>query len=277
MNIKNFLKIYFLSFFSRELYFSVAKDWKNWGLAFLIRFSFFSSVLLCLVAFIILANKNFDELHYIFDQLPALKLNKGEAKLINEDVSLPKEIRDYNNIVIGIVDLNIADPAEKYNNIYMVFTKDRLTFNLFSQSSFEVFYSDLEKYNNLSVLDANSLIDVLKSNQHTLLVFIPLVAFSLLTIILFALLFIKSVLYSFPASLIAKLFNYSITFKEITRVAVVINAPADTIFLIITIFSFIIPSEGFTSFAQFISSNIYLAYFIYIYVSLIRHSKNKIF
>lgn len=273
MSIRNFFILYFLSFHSRELYLNIANRWKNWGLNFLLKFSFLCSLVISFFLFIMVAVKDFNELTYLFDQIPAISISQKEAHFVSENQEIVQEVKDIDNKIVAIVDLNISDPLGKYPETPIIFTKDRISFHFLFNSNIALYYADLKKFYNINILDSHSLIEILLINQKKLLISIPIIILPVLTIILLLLQFTKALICSAPALVISNLFNHHFKFKQIVRVAAVLNAPAESIYLISTfLIVFFIKNQFLINAMQLINQNLYLVSFITIYIYLLKKS-----
>jgi hypothetical protein len=262
MSLKNFWQIIILSFHSSNLYITIVNKWQHWGLGFLLRFSVLVSIIASSLLFTLVGLTNFNNVSRYLNTMPELKINNNaEASLINPQIKLPLEIKspDSNKDII-IVDLDITN-AYKYQQNIIVFTKDRISFNFVGANDVSILYKDLLAGTDIKTLNQSSIIELLKSNQEKLLGTILILGVPVGSLLYFLLTLVKSMLYAFPASILAKILKRDLTFKQLTRLAVIVSAPAIIIsaFLVLILLSIGIN----LNITRAIIDNIYLFYFVY--------------
>lgn len=263
MRIKDFLHIIILSFYSRNLYANVVNKWNHWGLGFLLRFSTLVAFIISILLFTIIAAADFKDLSPLLEQIPELKIENDQASLIDKTAKLPLKINPTNsNKEIIIIDLSITD-AHKYQQNIVVFTKDRIAFNFTGAGDFSVSYHDLFQNNNIKIVNSTNLINLLEINQKKLLGIILILGVPIGSLLYFLVTLLKSILYAFPTSVLARILNYDLSFKQLTRLAIITNAPAVIIASLIMLLFWNMD----TAIIQSIAGNIYLFYFVYWFIS----------
>jgi len=270
MNIKRFLQIIILSFHSSHLYLDVAKKWKHWGLGFLIRFSILTSITISVLLFILIAAANFNQLSPILEQIPKLIIKNDKASLVEPNIELPLHIKapgaDKDLIII---DLSILD-AKKYHQNIIVFTEDRIAFNLIDSGNFAITYKDLLHGSNISVIDEKNLMTIIQENKKKFLGTILILGVPIISLIYFVLTLLKASMYAFFASALSKLLKYNLNFQQLTRLAIMVNTPASIISAALVLMFF--NTSLFNNVSTFIIGNIYLFYFICVF-TLCRQKK----
>ena len=85
MNLKNFYRIYILSFYSTEAYIVIAEKWRHWGLGFLLYLSLFVSAVSTIGFFILLSLVDFNSKPVVelLDQIPIIQLEDYKANLVD--------------------------------------------------------------------------------------------------------------------------------------------------------------------------------------------------
>ncbi len=258
MNIKDFFRIFLLSFYSSTLYINVACKWRNWGLKFLLQLSIFISITSTFILLLILYSINFKDLGLdIEKKFPQLNIENNIASF-KDELKSPVKIKNNNQDVI-IVDLDINDSIN-YNNAIMVFTKDKLEINLFKNKIYSLNYEELSKITKVKIIDGDLIIELAEIGKRYSIMFLWLVGIPLGSLIYFGLSLLKSGFYAMLASVIFKFSNNSLSFKQLFRLANIVQAPA-AIFSVLSPFLLVI--FGPNSLIQNILSSLYIVYFLY--------------
>jgi hypothetical protein len=263
MNFRNFWQIIILSFHSANLYLSVANKWKHWGLNFLLRFSTLISIIVSIILFTFIASTNFNKYSSVFDQTPELSIKNDQASLVDDNIILPSHIKipDTNQDII-IIDLSITN-ADKYQQNIIVFTKDRIALNIIDSGSFAITYHDLLQGSDIKIINTQSLIELFQNGKNKLLTIILILGVPIISLTYFMVTILKAALYAFIASALAKLLKYNLSFKQLTRLAVIVNTPATVISFILMLVFF--KTGIFNKATAIIIDNVYLFYFVCVF------------
>ena len=263
MTLKNFYQIIISSFYSPTLYLTVAQKWRHWGLGFLLRFSILLAVISSIMLFISIASMdiaNSSSFASLINQIPELKIEKGKASIVNEQIKLPLQIKFLNNnINIITVDLNITD-AERYPRDMIIFTSDRVTFNFVEAANISILYDNLFKDKETQIITPESILTLLTVYQKKLLGIIFILGIPVGSLFYFLLILLKSFFYASLASIITKLVNYNLNLQQIVRLAIIVNAPFT---IISTLLLFLFFGTNFSSIAEYISNCVYLFYLVF--------------
>lgn len=262
MNLRSFFRIILLSFYSQDLYMSVVGKWKHWGLGFLLRFSILVTFIASLVLFTLIAMVDFndDSVKEVLNNIPELRISNDNASFVNPEIKSPVNIKDANsNNNIIILDLDAKDADKYQNDNVIVFISDRIVLNLFQSSPAALAYKDLIDDDKINIVDGNFLLKFLNTQQKKLLEIILFVGVPLGSLIYFALTLLKVTFYASIASLFAMVFKLNLTFKQLTRTAIIANVPA---VLVSSVFSIMFFRNAGSDIDQFIVSSVHLFYFI---------------
>ncbi len=114
------------------------------------------------------------------------------------------------------------------------------------------------------ILNEENWLELLKNNQKKLLGIILILGFPIGSLLYFIITLLKSVFYAYSASILAKILNYNLNFKQLTRLAIIVNAPATIIstFIILLFFG----AGASSNISQIIAGNIYLFYFVFVFI-----------
>ena len=96
-------------------------------------------------------------------------------------------------------------------------------------------------------------------NQKKILMMILVLGAPLGSLIYFVMTLFKSLFYSSLASIATGIFNLNLSFKQLTRIAIIANAPA---FIISSVFLIFFFESNLTTLSQFIATTVYLLYFL---------------
>lgn len=273
MNFKNFWKITILSFHSSNLYLTIAYKWKHWGLNFLLKFSIFLSTIASIILFILISSINFDQLSPILEQIPELVIENNQASFSDNSLKSPIYIKlsgSTNDVII--IDLNITE-ATKYQQNIIAFTKDRIAFNMIDSGNFSITYDKLLLGSDIKVINSQNLFNMIQNIKNKLLGSILILGVPLISLIYFTLTLLKATIYAFFATALSKILKYNLNFKQITRLAIIANAPAA---LISTALILIFFNTGlFNMAASIIIDNIYLFYFVCVFTLCGRKKSNN--
>ena len=258
MNLQKFFKILVLSFYAPSLYIAVASKWKHWGLGFLLRFSILVSFTTSRTLFILISMINFnqDSIRNLLNQIPEMKIYQDKASFLDESLKSPIYIGSSKNMIV--IDLD-SKTAEKYPQNLLTFSGYEITLNIFKSSPFTISYNDFLEGRDVKIINTENLLAFLFEIKKKILGIILVLGISLGSIIYFVLSLIKSLFYASIASICAGLFKLNLDFKQLTRLAVMANAPS---FIISTGFSILFFGNQITDIEQFLASSIYLLYFL---------------
>ena len=263
MNFKNFWKITILSFHSSNLYLTIAYKWKHWGLNFLLRFSIFLGSIASIILFILISSINFDQLSPVLEQIPELVVENNQANFSDSKLKSPIYIKSpgsSNDIII--IDLGITQ-ATKYQQNIIVFTKDRIAFNIIESGNFSITYDKLLIGSDTKILNSQSLFNMIQNIKNKFLGSILILGVPLISLIYFTLTLLKATIYAFFATALAKVLKYNLNFKQLTRLAVIVNTPAALVSAALILIFF---NTGlFNMAASIIIDNIYLFYFVCVF------------
>ena len=260
MSFKNFMQIIILSFYSRDLYNAVASKWRHWGAKFLLSFSLSASIIITISAYLFFSNIEANEFSSLLNGFPELILKEGKAELKQDNVKLPFIIKSSSGQELLVVDL---DDINKYSPEAVVFSKDKIKI---TESTF-VLYSSVFS----DKIDQDSITNLLQKYKTKLLEIILILGIPLGSLIFFCITFIKSIFFAAIATFISKVFRYKLNFQQLTRIAVVANAPAFFINLLLVPLFFII---GLADVGLFIFNNLYLFYFTYAFIICAKTMQN---
>ena len=261
MSFQNFWRILILSFYSPALYVMVAEKWRHWGLGFLIRLSTLVATISSIVLFISISSFDFNNpiVTDLLDQIPELKIEKNIAHLVDDKIKLPLRIKWLKaNQDIIIVDLSITD-AENYNQNVVVFTSDRISFNLINSSSIALPYADLLNNTNIDLLNTVNLITLLNEGKKRILSILLFLGIPVGSLLCFILALIRAVFYSSVANIVMRIFNSKLDFKRLIRLAVIANAPSMITSMIISV---LFIEKSIDPVVQSIIGGLYIFYFI---------------
>jgi hypothetical protein len=269
MTLKNFWKILILSFYSSSLYIDIANKWRHWGLGFLIRMSILMASVSSLTLFFTISmfDLNNPSVSEILNQIPQMKIEKNSAHFIDTNIKSPLRIKSLDKEII-IVDLDIQS-ADLYKQNSIIFTSDRIAFNLAESSVFNVTYEDL----NLNLINPEILVKLINEWKKTILGSLLLLGITLGSLICFMLTLLKSLFYASISNVVMRIINGNLDFKQLTRLAIIAQAPSLIASTISSVLFFNLISN---SIIQSIISSIYIFYFIFA-VSICNKalSKNK--
>jgi hypothetical protein len=257
MSWKMFFKILFLSFYSRGFYMEVLAKWKHWGMGFLLRFSMLIALIVAMILFGIISMIDFrsDAIQNIIKQIPAIEITESKAKFMNKDIESPVHIGANSNFMVVDLDNN---SIEKYSAHLLVFNAHGITLNAIESSPLTISYQDFLKNSEFNVINDISLTSFLAKGQRYILTIILLVGFSLGTLVYFFLALLQVIFYASIAFIFSNILKYNLNLKQLTRVAVIVYAPAIIISNILGLIFFLF---GITQDSQFIFNAIYLLYF----------------
>lgn len=258
MTLKNFFRVIILSFYSPNLYLEVAKKWKHWGLGFLLKFSILISLISSICLFIFVSNINFKNESFVsvIQQIPDMKIIEDKAVFVDENITSPIHVGPVKNLLV--VDLD-AKTSEKYPDTLITFTAYGIVMNLLDSSYFTISYKDFLMDQDEKIINTSSLISFMLESQKKLLAIIIILGVTLGSLVYFALTLFKTAFYASVASLCSGAFKFKLTFKQLLRLAIVANAPA---FIISTMFVVIFFNSKIMGMSQFISTSLYLLYFM---------------
>ena len=269
MNLRNFLQIIILSFYSKDLYLSVAYRWKHWGLNFLLKFSILVSIITSIILFILISTFNFDDTRPLLSNFPPLKIENNHAFIDESKFTLPillKYPNSKSNFIV--VDLDAVDAKKYTGQSTIIFTKNKIIFS--EVEDFALSYRDLLVNTDITILNEETIIKLLQIGQNKLLNILLFLGIPLGSLLYFVATIFKSLLYALIASLLAKICLYNLNLKQLMRLAIVTNTPAFFIQAFLLIISF-----GFGDITRAIAENIYLFYFTYIFVTCGRSTAMK--
>lgn len=259
MKLIEFFRIIKLSFYSPSVYLAVANNWKHWGLGFLLRFSILVSIITSISLLIVVSSVDFKSapISSIIEQIPDMNVIENKVSFVNQDLKSPITIA--NNISPIIVDLE-AKSIEAHSENFVVFTPYGITLNIIEANPFSISYADFLQEANATLVNSDSITSFLIKNQRKILVMILLLGVSFGSLVYFILTLLKILFYSSMASIFATLFKLNLDFKQLTRLAVIANAPA---FILSTIFMLVFYSNKLADLEQIIATSLYLLYFIF--------------
>lgn len=258
MTLKNFFKIILLSFYSPDLYLEVAKKWQHWGLGFLLRFSILISLVtsLCLFIFISMIDLKGEVFTSLLKQIPEIRIDQNKAIFIDDSLKSPIYLGPNQNMMV--IDLD-AKTSEKYPQNILAFTAYGITVNPVGSSPFNLSYNDFLAEQNTQIINSESLLVFMLNAKEKLLVMIAILGVSLGSLIYFVITLLKTVFYSSLASICAGIFKLNLTFKQLTRIAIIANAPA---FIISSIFFLFFFNSSLENISELIATTVYLLYFM---------------
>lgn len=272
MNLKLFFYIFRLSFYSSTLYIEVAQKWKHWGLNYLLKLSILVTFIATITLSITVTSFEFNNptIIKILDQIPELEINNNIAKFANDTLKSPIRIKPENlNKDLIIVDLDISSAAA-FNQDSIIFTSDRITFNL-QGSSIEIYYTDLLHDTGITKLKTDTLLELLKQGKSKLITILIFLAIPLGSLLCFIFILIKAAFYASIASIILRFTNGKLNFKQLTRIAILSVTPSIIISTFISLFFIKLSLNPIT---QGVISYIYIFYFVYFTTICNRHAKN---
>lgn len=257
MSWKMFFKILFLSFYSRRFYMEVIAKWKHWGLGFLLRLSMLITFIVAIILFGLISTIDFrgDAIQNIVKQIPEIEITESKANFVNKDTKSPVHIGANSNFIV--VDLDNSS-IERYSDYILVFNAYGITLNAFESSPLTVSYQDLLKNNESKIINDISLTSFLTKGQLYALIVILLVGFSLGTLVYFLLALLQVMFYASIAFIFANILKYKLNLKQLSRIAVIVYAPAIIISNILVLVCFLF---GLAQDSQFIFNVTYLLYF----------------
>lgn len=257
MNWKMFFKVLFLSFYSRSFYLEVLTKWKHWGLGFLLRFSMLITLVIAVILFGLISTIDFrgEVIQNIIKQIPEIEITESKANFVNKDIKSPVHIGTNSNFMVVDLDNN---SIEKYPDYLLVFNAYGITLNAIDSSPFTVSYQDLLKNSEFNIINDISLTSFLTKGQRYALTIILLVGFSLGTLVYFLLALLQVVFYASIAFIFSNILKYKLNLKQLTRLAVIVYAPAIIISNILVLICFLF---GLIQDSQFIFNMVYLLYF----------------
>ncbi|MCT4635807.1 MAG: DUF1189 domain-containing protein [Rickettsiales bacterium] len=271
MTLKNFFRIIILSFYSPNLYIEVAKKWKHWGLGFLLKFSILISLISSICLFIFVSNINFKNQDFVsfIQQIPEMKIIEDRAVFVDENITSPIYVGPVKNFLV--VDLD-ARTSEKYPDTLIAFTAYGMVMNLLDSSYFTISYNDFLMDQDEKIINTSSLISFMLKTQKKLLAIIIILGVTSGSLIYFAITLFKTAFYASVASLCSGAFKFKLTFKQLLRLAIIANAPA---FIISTVFMLIFFNSKIMAMSEFISTTLYLLYFMGGILFYLKSQKNK--
>lgn len=262
MNIKTFFKILFASFYSKELYISVFDNWKHWGLGFLIRFSVLVTFTASVIFYILISLTDFDSqnVHSLFNNIPEMNITDGKASFADKELKSPLIIKSTtNNQNIFIFDLDTNNSNKYQNQSLIAFVADKIVLNALQSSPISVTYEDLISGSKISSIDGAFLLNFLKDQQQKLLNIVLFVGVPLGSIIYFILTLLKASFFSSIAYIFSNIFRFNLSFKQLTRIAIITNVPS---VLVSSVFSILLFNNIGSEFDQLIVNSVHLFYFI---------------
>ena len=263
MTLRQFFQIIILSFYSPGLYLSVAQKWRHWGLGFLLRFSILVAIITSIISFIFVASFDFSNssLTPIINQIPELNIANDKASLVDDKISLPFMIKyPGTDKTIIIVDLSI-DSADKYQQDVVVFTKDRVAFNFIaSPNAIAIPYHDLLLGSSIKSITPQNLISILTTNQQKIIGMIMFLGIPVGSLIYFLLTLLRSLFYAAMATLMVKLLNFNLDYKQLVRLAIIANVPT---VILTSLLSLIFFATSFAYYIQFVTDSLYLGYYMW--------------
>ena len=154
----------------------------------------------------------------------------------------------------------------------MVFTSDRLSFNLEGSNSFDVLYSDLLEGTNINIINTDSLIKLLNSSKKRVLGVLLFLGVPLGSLIFVAITLFKSLFYSSVTAVLMKVLDKDklLDLKKLTRLAIISQTPAALISVVV---SLLYINFGLNVVLQSAVSYIGLFYFIFAVLSYNRLAK----
>lgn len=269
MNLRTFFKIITLSFYSPSLYINIAKKWQHWGLGFLIRFSILVSLMasLSLFAFISMIDFRGEMITAFINTIPELNINQSKANFVDQNLKSPIYLGSTQNLFV--IDLD-AKTAEKYPEYLITFTAYGVTLNLLETSPINLSYNEIIGKNDTKLINSESLTTLLIKNQKKFLLMIIVLGIPFGSLIYFIITLLKAGFYSSIASICTNIFSFNMTFKQLTRLAIIANAPAFIISNIIVLLLF----SSNLNLSQFIATSIYLFYFLGGTISFIKSNRS---
>lgn len=267
MSLKNFFHIIVLSFYSSSFYNEIGDKWRHWGLNYLIKLSILITAITTILLSIIVMSfdLNHPAIIEILNKIPELKIEKNIAHFIDDNLKSPVRI----SLVDGskeliIVDLDLSD-AKKYDQNIVVFTSDRLSFNLEGSNSFDVLYTDLLEGTNINIINTASLVKLLNNSKKRILEVLLFLGVPLGSLIFFAFTLFKSLFYSSITAILMKVLNKeNLDLKKLMRLAIISQTPA-VVISIIALSLYI--QLGFSTVVQSTIGYIELSYFIFAVLS----------
>lgn len=273
MSLKNFFQIIILSFYSSSFYNEIGNKWRHWGLNYLLKFSIFTTAVstILLTIMVIAFDFNNPAIIELFNRIPELRIEKNIAHFIDDDMKSPVRISLPNSKEFIIVDLDLSD-ANKYDQNVVVFTSDRLAFNLEGSNSFDILYSDLLEGTNINIINTDSLVKLLNNSKKRILGVLLFLGVPLGSLIFFAITLFKSLFYSSVTAVLMKVLDKEkLDLKKLTRLAIISQTPAVVISVII---SLLYIQFGLNATVQSAISYIGLFYFVFAVLSCNRLSKH---
>lgn len=258
MTLKNFFRIILLSFYSPKLYLEIAKKWKHWGLGFLLKFSILVSIVASICLFIFVSSINFNNESFIsiVQQIPDMQITENKASFVDETIKSPIYVGTTENLIV--VDLD-AKTSEKYPDTLIAFTAYGMNINLLDSSNFNISYNDFLMNDEAKIITPDSLISFMMKGQKKTLAIIIVLGVTLGSLVYFVITLFKAAFYASVASLCSSAFNFKLTFQQLLRLAIVANAPA---FIISSVFIVLFFNSKIADLSQFISTSLYLFYFM---------------
>lgn len=273
MNIKTFFKILVASFYSKELYISVFDTWKHWGLGFLIRFSILITLIASIIFYILISLTDFNSHNVVslFDNIPEMNITDGKASFADKGLSSPFLIKsNTNNQNIMIIDLDTNNSNKYQNQSFIVFVADKIVLNALQSSPISVTYEDIISESKVSSIDGKFLLNFLKDQQQKLLNIVLFVGVPFGSIIYFILTLLKASFFSSIAYVFSNIFRFNLSFKQLTRIAIITNVPS---VLVSLLFSILLFNNIGSEFDQFIVNSVHLVYFIVSIVLYLNYRK----
>lgn len=270
MTIKRFFQLLLLSLYSREFYSHVGFQWKNWGLAFLLRFSFLIGILTSIILFIFLLLFNPNDFTSVLEEMPTLKIINGQAE-ININDSNKNFIIKYPNTQTAIIAIDLDNKENSnFKNVPVVFKKDKIILNIAANNEFVILYTDLSKSENIEEINSYTIITTLSKIKAKLLGAIIFLSVPVMSIIFFVTTILNCLFYAALATLFIRfILQINTNIKQLSRLAIVASTPA----LIFTIPIFIIfRFAGFLNPSK-ISEIIFLIYFSWSISILVKEIK----
>ncbi len=277
MLLKNFWKILYLSFYSRQLYLTVSGVWQHWGMKYLLNLAIVLTVLTNGIFFINLYRFNFNEPSIIklLDQVPKFTVTNNEAKANDESIKYPVRIKSENsdNRDVLIIDLSTSE-ADQYKQNVVVLTKNKIAFNFIDNPSFDISYNDLFGTNNKVQVNTESIITTLELLRKKTLGVLLILGIPLGSLIMFIALFIKAIFYAFVANIFLRFSHRDWGIKKLTRLAIVSNTPALIVSVLFTTMFF---EYSLTPAAQFFVAGIFMLYFAFAIINSNNQYKTRFY
>jgi len=262
MKIKDFFRIILESFYSVDLYINVISKWQHWGLNFLIRFSFLVTLIASIFIFLIVANIDFnsDTAKSILSNIPELKISNNKASFVNPEIKSPIHIQPSKSVLnLIIIDLDTTDTEKYKNSAIVTFLADKIVANIIQDSSITLSYDELVDENENTIVDGDFILKFLNAQQKTLLSIIIFVGIPLGSLIYFALTILKLAFYSSIATLICLGFKLNLSFKQLTRLAIIANIPS---VIVSSFFAVLFFQSGPSDAMQMITASTGIIYYV---------------